>query len=338
MNAVALPAADAALVDIAEYAANQPMDSALAYEMACHCLMDALASGFRALHEADCLRLLGPLVPGATMTQGARVPGTSYELDPVTAAFNIGTMVCWQRDPAPATTSRPAGEGLHPSDTLGAILAVGDYLARRAHNEGRKPPRVRDLLSALIKAHEIQGVLALDPSVDRAGLDQTMLVRVAAAAAVTALLGGDRDQILDAISHAWIDGGSCSYRHVPTLSARKRWAAGDAGSRAVRLAFLALSGERGYPSALSAPRFGLYDALLGSQPFSPPRPYASHMMEHWRFEGLPPQTAPFETFAASVAGHFGAAQAALIQSRFADSRALLRMPVNDFGAMLVKNG
>jgi 2-methylcitrate dehydratase len=339
MDQATLPPADQALVDIAEYAAHHPVASDAARDMACHCFMEALAGGFRALRDPDCARLLGPVVPGATMTHGARVPGTSFELDPVMAAFNIGALVCWERDPAPQTSARPA-DALHPCDQVGGILAVGDYLARKAHNEGRKPLVIGDLLTALVKAHEIQGLLALDQAMQQAALDPLILVRVASTAMVTALLGGSRDQILDAVSHAWIDGvPPGTFRHAPTSSSRKRWAAADAGSRAVRLAFMALAGEKGYPSALSAPGWGLHHALFKAEAPSPARPYASVMMDRLCAEGVAgPLPWPSDNFADSVAAHFCAAQAALIQSRCADRARFMLLPVNEFAALLVKNG
>ena len=275
------PPPDQVLVDIAGYVANFAIDSAAAYDTAHYCLMDTLACGFLALRYPACTKLLGPVVPGATMTQGARVPGTSYELDPVTAAFNIGAMVRW----LDFNDTWLAAEWGHPSDNLGGILAVGDYLSRKARNEGRKPLVVRDLLTAMIKAHEIQGVLALDNSFNRVGLDHVILVRVASTAVVTAMLGGSREQIVNAVSNAWIDGAALrTYRHAPNTGSRKSWAAGDATSRAVRHAFMAMGGEMGYPSALSAPRWGFYDVLFKGRAFTLQRPYASYVMENVLFK------------------------------------------------------
>jgi 2-methylcitrate dehydratase len=322
-------AADPLLVDIADYAAAPASRPAAAVEAAHLSLMDALAGGFIALGHPGCRRMLGPLVPGATMTHGARVPGTSYELDPAMAAFNIGAMVGWVADTAAAPDPGT------PADIVGGILAVGDYLSRKAHNEARKQPLVRDLLAAMITAHEIQSVLALDPGFAGAGLDHTLLVRVACAASVTAMLGGSREQIVNATSHAWIDAGPLrAYRHAPNAGPRRGWAAGDAASRGVRLAFMAMAGDTGCPSALSAPDFGFYDALCDGRPLSPPRRFGSHAMESLTFD----RGALLARFDAGVAGHFEAGQAALIQARFADRRALWRTPVNEVTAILVKNG
>ena len=216
--------------------------------------MDTLACGFQALKYPACTRLLGPVVPGATMPGGSRVPGTSYELDPVMGAFNIGAMVRW----LDFNDTWLAAEWGHPSDNLGAILAVADYLSRRAILLGEKPLTVRDVLTAMIKAHEIQGVLALENSFNRVGLDHVLLVRVASTAVATAMLGGSLEQIVNALSNAWIDGGALrTYRHAPNTGSRKSWAAGDATARAVRHALFALKGEMGYPSALTREDLGL---------------------------------------------------------------------------------
>ena len=233
-----------------------------AYDTARYCLMDTLACGFQALKYPACTKLLGPVVPGASMPGGARVPGTSYELDPVQAAFNIGAMVRW----LDFNDTWLAAEWGHPSDNLGGILAVADYLARKSVMEGEKPLTVRDVLTAMIKAHEIQGVLALENSFNRVGLDHVMLVRVASTAVVTAMLGGTREQIINAVSNAWIDGGALrTYRHAPNTGSRKSWAAGDATTRAVRHALIALTGEMGYPSALSAQDLGLLRRAVQGQ-------------------------------------------------------------------------
>src|SRR4029077_14285410 len=225
------PAPDHVLTAIADYSLSYEISSALAYETASYCLMDTLACGFQALKYPACTRLLGPVVPGATLARGARVPGTPYELDPITAAFNIGAMIRW----LDFNDTWLAAEWGHPSDNLGGILAVADYLARKAVMEGKAPPTVRDVLTGMIKAHEIQGVLALENSFNRVGLDHVILVRVASTAVVTAMLGGTREQIINAVSNAWIDCGALrTYRHAPNTGSRKSWAAGDATSRAVR--------------------------------------------------------------------------------------------------------
>jgi 2-methylcitrate dehydratase len=275
------PDPDAVLVTLADYARNQSINSATAYETARYCLMDTLACGFQALKYPACTKLMGPVVPGAVMPGGARVPGTSYELDPVQAAFNIGAMIRW----LDFNDTWLAAEWGHPSDNLGAILAVADYLSRKAIMEGRTPLTVRDVLTGMIKAHEIQGVLALQNSFNRVGLDHVILVRVASTAVVTAMLGGTRDQVINAISNAWVDGGALrTYRHAPNTGSRKSWAAGDATSRAVRHALIALTGEMGYPSALSVPTWGFYDVLFKGKPFQLERPLGSYVMENVLFK------------------------------------------------------
>src|SRR6266403_2272626 len=275
------PDPDAALVAIADYARNFSIKSRQAYETARYCLMDTLACGFQALKYPACTKLLGPVVPGAVMPGGARVPGTSFELDPVQAAFNIGTMIRW----LDFNDTWLAAEWGHPSDNLGGILAVADYLARKAIMEGKTPPTVRDVLTGMIKAHEIQGVLALENSFNRVGLDHVILVRVASTAVVTSMLGGTSEQVVNAVSNAWIDGGALrTYRLAPNTGSRKSWAAGDATSRAVRHAFIALTGEMGYPSALSAKTWGFYDVLFKGKPFSLPQPFGSYVMENVLFK------------------------------------------------------
>ena len=270
------PAPDHILTAIAEYALNFEIKSALAYETARYCLMDTLACGFQALKYPACTKLMGPVVPGATLTNGARVPGTAYELDPINAAFNIGAMIRW----LDFNDTWLAAEWGHPSDNLGAILAVADYLSRSG-----QPIPVRTVLTGMIKAHEIQGVLALENSFNRVGLDHVLLVRVASTAVVTALLGGSRGQIIDAVSNAWIDGGALrTYRHAPNTGSRKSWAAGDATSRAVRHALFALKGEMGYPSALSAKTWGFQDVLFKGKSLSLPQPFGSYVMENVLFK------------------------------------------------------
>ncbi len=275
------PAPDRVLVDIASYARDARITSEVAYETARYCLMDTLACGFQALSFPACLRMLGPVVPGATMPGGARVPGTSYELDPVQAAFNIGAMIRW----LDFNDTWLAAEWGHPSDNLGGILAVADWQARKAAAEGRPPPRVRDLLTAMIKAHEIQGVTALENAYNRVGLDHVILVRVATTAVVASMLGGSEEQVVNAVSNAWIDGGALrTYRHAPNTGSRKSWAAGDATSRGVRHALIALTGEMGYPSALTAPRWGFYDVLFRGKPFVFTQGFGSYVMENVLFK------------------------------------------------------
>ncbi|HUI61935.1 MAG TPA: 2-methylcitrate dehydratase, partial [Steroidobacteraceae bacterium] len=275
------PAPDALLVTLADYAHGAAIDSAAAYETAGYCLMDTLACGFQALRYPACTRLLGPVVPGAVMPGGTRVPGTSFELDPVQGAFNIGAMIRW----LDFNDTWLAAEWGHPSDNLGGILAVADYLARRAVMQGKPPLTVRDVLTAMIKAHEIQGVLALENSFNRVGLDHVLLVRVATTAVVTAMLGGTRDQVINAVSNAWIDGGALrTYRHAPNTGSRKSWAAGDATSRGVRHALIALTGEMGYPSALSARTWGFSDVLFKGRPLTLPQPLRGYVMENVLFK------------------------------------------------------
>ncbi|NBC22963.1 MAG: bifunctional 2-methylcitrate dehydratase/aconitate hydratase [Gammaproteobacteria bacterium] len=275
------PDPDQVLVDIADYVTGYEIDSDTAYETAHYCLLDTLACGFQALDYPACTKLLGPVVPGAILKGGARVPGTDHELDPVQAAFNIGAMIRW----LDFNDTWLAAEWGHPSDNLGGILATADYLSRQARKDGRKPLVMRDVLAAMIKAHEIQGVIALENSFNRVGLDHVLLVRIASTAVVTRMLGGDREQVINAVSNAWIDGGALrTYRHAPNTGSRKSWAAGDATSRAVRHALIALTGEMGYPSALSAQTWGFYDVLFKGNEFSFPQGYASYVMENVLFK------------------------------------------------------
>ena len=270
------PAPDSVLTAIADYALRFEINSALAYETAAYCLMDTLACGFQALKYPACTKLMGPVVPGATLTNGARVPGTAYELEPINAAFNIGAMIRW----LDFNDTWLAAEWGHPSDNLGAILAVADYRSR-----GGKPITVRDVLTAMIKAHEIQGILALENSFNRVGLDHVLLVRVASTAVATVMLGGSRDQVINAVSNAWIDGGALrTYRHAPNTGSRKSWAAGDATSRAVRHALFALKDEMGYPSALSAKTWGFQDVLFKGKSLSLPQTFGSYVMENVLFK------------------------------------------------------
>jgi 2-methylcitrate dehydratase len=247
------------------------------------CLMDTLGCGLLALSYPACTKLLGPIVPGATMPgTGARVPGTSYELDPVQAAFNIGAMVRW----LDYNDTWLAAEWGHPSDNLGAILAVTDYLSRNRNRDREEALTIRDVLVAMIQAHEIQGVLALENSFNRVGLDHVLLVRVASTAVVTRLLGGSRDDILSALSNAFIDGGALrTYRHAPNTGSRKSWAAGDAASRGVRLALQSLRGEMGYHSALTAKLWGFQDVLFQGKPLRvPPQGFGTYVMENILFK------------------------------------------------------
>jgi 2-methylcitrate dehydratase len=280
-KAAARVAPDALLTAIADYALSYQEPSELAKETAYYCLMDTLGCGFQALAYAACTRMMGPVVPGAQLKGGARVPGTAYELDPVTAAFNIGTMIRW----LDFNDTWLAAEWGHPSDNLGAILATADYLARAGAVQGKTPLPVSRVLAGMIQAHEIQGILALENSFNRVGLDHVLLVRVASTAVVTALLGGTREQVINALSNAWIDGGALrTYRHAPNTGSRKSWAAGDATSRAVWHGLIALRGEMGYPSALSAKTWGYYDVLYKGKSFSVPQPFGSYVMENVLFK------------------------------------------------------
>src|SRR5579859_4831013 len=275
------PKPDQVIQDIADYVCDYKVKSSEAYKTARYILMDTLGCGMLALKYPACTKLLGPVVPGAVMPGGARVPGTSYELDPVQAAFNIGAMIRW----LDFNDTWLAAEWGHPSDNLGGILAVADYLARKAVMEGRSPLTVRELLTGMIKAHEIQGVLALENSFNRVGLDHVLLVRVATTAVVTAMFGGTREQIINAVSNAWVDGGALrTYRHAPNTGSRKSWAAGDATSRAVRHALFALKGEMGYPSALSAKTWGFQDVLFKGGALKLPQPFGSYVMENVLFK------------------------------------------------------
>src|SRR5204862_6660800 len=238
------PKPDKVLVDIVDYVTQYKIDSAEAYSTAHYCLLDTLGCGFEALSYPACTKLLGPIVPGTIVPNGAKVPGTSYQLDPVQAAFNIGAMIRW----LDFNDTWLAAEWGHPSDNLGAILAVADWLSRNK----KQPLLVRDVLTAMIKAHEIQGVIALENSFNRVGLDHVVLVKVASAAVVAPLLGCTYEQVVNALSQAWVDGQALrTYRHAPNTGSRKSWAAGDAASRAVRLALISRTGEVGYPSALT---------------------------------------------------------------------------------------
>jgi 2-methylcitrate dehydratase len=274
-------ATDAVLTELARYAHETAIDSADAYATARYCLLDSLACAFQALDYSACTRLLGPIVPGATLRGGARVPGTDHELDPVQAAFNIGALIRW----LDFNDTWLAAEWGHPSDNLGAILAVADFTGRPASDSAARPVTLRTVLSAMIKAYEIQGVLALENSFNRVGLDHVLLVRVASTAIATAMLGGQVEQTVSALSNAWLDGGALrAYRHAPNTGSRKSWAAGDATSRAVRLALMSLRGEMGYPTALSAPRWGFQDVLLDGRALTMAHPLGSYVIENILFK------------------------------------------------------
>ncbi len=275
------PEPDKVLVDIADYVAEYVIRSKEAYETARYCLMDTLGCGLEALSYPACTKLLGPVVPGTVVPNGAKVPGTQFQLDPVQAAFSIGAMIRW----LDFNDTWLAAEWGHPSDNLGGILATADWLSRNALAAGRQGPTMRDVLTAMIKAHEIQGVIALENSFNRVGLDHVVLVKVASTAVVANLLGLSRDEVIDALSLAWVDGQSLrTYRHAPNAGSRKSWAAGDATSRAVRLALMAARGEMGYPSVLTAKTWGFYDVLFKGKPFAFHRSYGSYVMEHVLFK------------------------------------------------------
>jgi len=275
------PPYDQVLVDIADYVCSYTIESELAYTTARNCLIDTLGCGLEALEYPACTKLLGPVVPGTLVPNGAKVPGTAFQLDPVQAAFNVGAMIRW----LDFNDTWLAAEWGHPSDNLGGILAVADWLSRTAVAAGHAPLTMRAVLTAMIKAHEIQGCLALENSFNKVGLDHVVLVKVASTAVVAQMLGLTRGQILDALSLAWVDGQSLrTYRHAPNTGSRKSWAAGDATSRAVRLALMVRAGEMGYPSVLTAKNWGFYDVLFRGRPFAFQRPYGSYVMENVLFK------------------------------------------------------
>jgi 2-methylcitrate dehydratase len=277
IRSAARPDPDASMVDIANYVIDYRIDSTEAYDTARYMLLDSLACAMLAMKFPDCVKHLGPLVPGAHLPGGSRVPGTSFELDPVQAAYNIGVQVRW----LDFNDTWLAAEWGHPSDNLGAILAVADYLSRK----GGKSLTVRDVLTWAIKAHEIQGCYALQNSFNRVGLDHVILVRLASTAVATAMLGGGRQEVINAVSHSWIDGAALrTYRHAPNTGPRKSWAAGDACRRAVTHALNAVKGEVGYPSALSAKTWGFQDVAFRGNAFVFERPFGSYVMENVLFK------------------------------------------------------
>ena len=275
------PKPDSVLEDIAHYVTGYEITSSLAYETARLCLIDALGCGLEALEYPECTKLLGPIVPETVVPCGARVPGTSYVLDPVQAAFNVGALVRW----LDFNDTWLGAEWGHPSDNIGAILAVADWISRKAIARGRKPLLMRDVLEAMIKAYEIQGCIALENSFNKVGLDHVVLVKVASTAVVAKMLGLSADEIINALSLAWVDGQSLrTYRHAPNTGSRKSWAAGDAASRAVRLVLMAWQGEMGYPSVLTAKTWGFYDASFRGKTFQFQRPYGSYVIENVLFK------------------------------------------------------
>jgi 2-methylcitrate dehydratase len=275
------PDPDQVLADIADYVLDFPIDSTLALETARHCLIDTLGCGLEALTYPACTKLMGPIVPGTIVPNGAKVPGTSFQLDPVQAAFNIGAMIRW----LDFNDTWLAAEWGHPSDNLGGILATADWLSRTAIATGKKPLTMKDVLIAMVKAHEIQGCIALENSFNKVGLDHVLLVKLASTAVIGRLIGLTRDELINAVSLALVDGQALrTYRHAPNTGSRKSWAAGDATSRAVRLALIAKTGEMGYPSVLTAKTWGFYDVLFKGNEFKFQRPYGSYVMENVLFK------------------------------------------------------
>ena len=275
------PDPDPEMVAIADYVVDYRIDSAEAYDTARYMLMDSLACAMLAMRHPECVKHLGPLVPGAVLPGGVRIPGTSWELDPVQAAYNLGVQIRW----LDFNDTWLAAEWGHPSDNLGAILAVADWLSRRAEREGGESITVRDVLGWAIKAHEIQGGYALKNSFNRVGLDHVILVRLASTAVTTRMLGGGKEEIISAVSHSWIDNGVLrTYRHAPNTGPRKSWAAGDACRRAVTHSLNAIKGCVGHPSALSAKTWGLYDVAFGGKAFEFERPFGSYVMENVLFK------------------------------------------------------
>ena len=272
---------DALIEEIARYVLDKEITSSEAFETARYGLLDTLGCGILALRFPECAKMLGPIVPGTTVPNGTHVPGTSYVLDPVAGAFNIGCMIRW----LDYNDTWLAAEWGHPSDNLGGILAVADFLSRTRVANGKAPLKVRDVLEGMIKAHEIQGVLALENSLNRVGLDHVLFVKVATAAVATKMLGGGKNEIMNAVSHAWIDNGPLrTYRHAPNTGSRKSWAAGDATSRGVALALIAMKGEMGYQTPLSAPGWGFQDVMFKGKELKLARPLGSYVMENVLFK------------------------------------------------------
>jgi 2-methylcitrate dehydratase len=275
------PEADKILQDIADYVINYKVENLETLNTARNCLIDTIGCGLMALEFPECVRHLGPIVEGTTVKNGARVFGRSDELDPVKAAWDIGAIVRW----LDFNDTWLAAEWGHPSDNLGAIMALADYISRINIANGKQPFTMRDVLEYMVKAHEIQGVIALENSFNRVGLDHVLLVRIASTAVATHMLGGSREQIISALSHAWVDGSSLrTYRHAPNASSRKSWAAGDATSRAVRLAMIAMKDEISIPSALSAKTWGFYDVNFKGKEFSFSQGFDSYVMDNILFK------------------------------------------------------
>ena len=275
------PNPDEVLVKIADYVLDKNIDSSEAYNTARNCLMDTLGCGLLALTFPDCKNLLGPYVEGTSVPGGVRVPGTSFVLDPVKGAWDIGAIIRW----LDFNDTWLAAEWGHPSDNLGGILAAADYLSQKNISKGKDSLTMKDVLTGMIKAHEVQGILALENSFNRVGLDHVVLVKVASTAVISSMFGLSKDQTIDALSQAWVDGQSLrTYRHAPNAGPRKSWAAGDATSRALQLVLITQKGQIGYPSVLSAPTWGFYDVQFKGNPFSLPREFDSYVMENVLFK------------------------------------------------------
>ena len=275
------PNPDDVLVKIADYVLDKQIESEEAYKTARYCLMDTLGCGLLALTFPDCVKLLGPYVEGTEVPGGVRVPGTKHVLDPVKGAWDIGAIIRW----LDFNDTWLAAEWGHPSDNLGGILATADYLSQKNISEGKDPLSMKDVLTYMIKAHEIQGILALENSFNRVGLDHVVLVKIASTAVISAMLGLNKEQTIDALSQAWVDGQSLrTYRHAPNAGPRKSWAAGDATSRALQLVLLTQKGQIGYPSVLTAPTWGFYDVQFKGEQFSLPREFSSYVMENVLFK------------------------------------------------------
>ena len=275
------PGYDSVISEIANYVINFEIESDLALDTARNCLIDTIGCGLLALKFPACTKMLGPVVEGTSVPFGVRVPGTNFKLDPIKGAFDIGCAIRW----LDYNDTWLAAEWGHPSDNLGAILSITDFISQQKISKGEDPLTMRTVLEAMIMTHEIQGVLALKNSFNKVGLDHVVLVKVASTALVTKLMGGTKDQIMDAVSQAWVDGQSLrTYRHAPNAGSRKSWAAGDATSRAIRLAMITLSGEMGYPGALSAPVWGFEDVLFDGKQISLPQKFGTYVMENVLFK------------------------------------------------------
>ena len=275
-----MPGTDNVIARIADYVVNYQPDSELALDTARLCLMDSLGCALLAMDYPACTKLLGPDVEGMIVPNGARVPGTRHQLDPVKAAFDIGAAIRW----LDFNDTWLAAEWGHPSDNFGAIIPIADFISRSDVSGSSRSINVTEVLEMAVKAYEIQGVLALDNSFNSVGIDHVILVKVASTAVVTAMLGGDVEQVENAISNAWLDASLRTYRHAPNTGSRKSWAAGDAVSRAVRFSLNSMSGEMGYPSALTAPGWGFQDVWFRGEEITLQRELDSYVMENILFK------------------------------------------------------